>query len=193
MKKFCALILLAAVVLSLTSCSSKKDTDNSVYDSFISGKVTAAGADNKKIKISDLSSDKTAKCALLDLNGDNINELLIKSNESLKIFTVKNGSVYLIIELPTYYNPLNNGAFLYKRVGSAPEHTDYIYTIINTNGEKLFEQSFSEYKISETESKYFINDKEISKEAYESVSDPILEIKDDKISFKILNPDNKKS
>lgn len=193
MKKILALSIAIFIILSLTSCNAKKDTDNSVYDSFISGKVTAAGADNKKIKKSDLSSDKTAKYAFLDLNGDNINELLIKSNESLKIFTVKNGSVCFIIELPTYYNPLNNGAFLYKRVGSAPEHTDYIYTIINTNGEKLFEQSFSEYKISETESKYFINDKEISKEAYESVSNPILEIKDDKIGFKSLNPDNKKS
>lgn len=193
MKKFYALIFLAAVVLSLASCNAKKDTDNTIYDNFISGKVTAAGADNKKIKITDFSSDKTAKYALFDLNGDNINELLIKSNESLKIFNVKNGSVCLIIELPTYYKPLNNGAFLYKRVGSAPEHTDYIYTIINISGEKLFEQSFSEYKISETESKYFINDKEISKEAYESVSNPILEIKDDKISFKSLNPDNKKS
>ncbi len=50
MKKFYALIFLAAVVLSLASCNAKKDTDNSVYDSFISGKVTAAGADNKKLK-----------------------------------------------------------------------------------------------------------------------------------------------
>ncbi len=36
MKKFYALIFLAAVVLSLASCDAKKDTDNSIYDNFIS-------------------------------------------------------------------------------------------------------------------------------------------------------------
>lgn len=191
MKKSILVLYLFFIINSLCSCYTLETniTSNNlhnIFKKFISGEQTAVDNQDNNIMISKYTFDKTSKYTFFDINKDGKEELLIKSNESLDIFTLKDNSLYLVIELPTYYMPLNNGAFLYVRDGAAPEHTDYIYTILNTDGEKLFEQSFSEYKISDTEIKYFLNNIETSKEIFDSVSKPIFKIDNDKIKWQNL-------
>lgn len=87
---------------------------------------------------------------------------------------------------------MNNGALLSKRLGSAPEHTDYCYTLLGYGGEESYQLYFSEYPASVSQGKpvsdrYFINDTEVTKSVYDSMTAQLLSIGDNAIVWQTLS------
>lgn len=164
-----------------------------IYDSFLSGQIDAIDKDGVRRNIDyylrSNSSGDVQEYAVYDMNGDAIPELIIKSRISLDIFWIYNNELTLWHSDTAYARPLNNMALLYERAGGGPEHTDYMYTVLGYQGEELYKINFSEYSNCEVNSiqydnKYFIDDTEVTKESYESLSEQYLNIGDDKIEWK---------
>ncbi len=90
-----------------------------------------------------------------------------------------------------YTKPLNNMALLSERKSTAPEHVDYIYFILGYRGEEVLKIEFSKYSDSELQGvqydkKYLINNTEVTEQIYNSLTDPLLTVNDDKIIWKEL-------
>lgn len=134
------------------------------------------------------SNPPPQKYAIYDMNGDAIPELIIRTRITLDIYWIYDNEL-----IPWHFNvhyakPLNNMALLYERAGGAPEHTDYMYIVLGYQGEELYCIEFSKYanetQDPEYDYKYFINNTEVTKDTFNSLSELLLSIGDDKIEWK---------
>ena len=72
---------------------------------------------------------------LFDMNGDGIPELHYRDGGIIyMIFSYYEQQVYLWYDGINYEKPLNNGAILYYRIGGAPNHDYYKYTVLDFFG-----------------------------------------------------------
>lgn len=160
-----------------------------IYDNFLSGKTEAIDKEGYNRNIS-YYCEGIQKYAFYDMNGDAVPELIVKSRISLDIFWINNHELALWHSDSAYARPLNNMALLYERAGGAPEHTDYMYTVLGYHGEELYKTAFSEYATEiqgvQYGNRYFIDDIEVTKETYDSQSEQFLKIGDDKIEWKLF-------
>lgn len=194
MKKVGILFLLLIFILS--GCGgtdsqqnvSSADVDaQTLYSDFLLKKVSAADKEGNDISFETYLNDNPQsmyrKYAIYDMNGDDIPELIIKTENALDIFWIKNDKVTLWYQGTNYAKPLNNRAILYERSGDAPQHTDYQYIVLDYNGEEMLKVSFSEYFGSDEV--YFINEQQVTKTVYENLCKmPVLSIADDAIEWR---------
>ena len=189
MKKLLALILSVALTLCLCACKGEAPDYNNLYTDFLSGETPFINVEGKKTYITDFDSfdDETAY-ALYDMNGDSNPKLIVNIRNELHIFTIVDNQIKLWrAETAVYSRPLNNGAILYERHGGGPEHTSYTYYAPDFYGNTKYEISFSYWESDgENPEWYDINGKEVSKEAYDAVTKPILSVGDDKIEWKLI-------
>ena len=162
------------------------------YEAFLAGEVKAIHSDGRELPLSTyLTADSgTFSYGLLDMTGDGVGELLIKMTYNLHIFTVKDGRVCLWHTADAQrYTLLNNGALLYERHGTAPNHTNYEYRELDENGAVKFKIVFAWYDGTTIEpgvvhpDRYEINNQEVTKEEYETQVAPYLLIGSDQIRW----------
>lgn len=177
---------------SLTYESAKE-----LYEEFLSGKITAKGKDGNVVSIdaylNNADNDYKGEYTIFDLNGDGIPELYIKTAYLCTIFWIKNNQVTVWRDETTYSIPLNNMAILSIRPGGAPKHTTYIYSVLGYNGNDLLKIIFEEYSEGangEPLKTYFYQGVNVTKEVYEGLTKPLLEINSDKIIWRKLNNKN---
>lgn len=179
----------------LANTTDKDVNYEEIYNNFLSGQIDAVGKNGSRDNIyyylqTDLPEDlQKYKYAIYDMNGDDIPELIIRSRISLDIFWIYNNELALWHSNVHYTKPLNNMALLYERPGGAPTHTYYQYFVLGYHGEELYRITFAEYYDWVFEGvdygeKYFINDTEVTKAIYDSLSERFLHISDDKIEWK---------
>ena len=210
MKKITILFISLCLMLMLTACRQSEGTfsDNiiekpssesiaadTLYNKFLSKKVNAIDKNGNTITLDEYFNNESKNIyhqyAIYDMNGDDIPELIIKTVKGLDIFWIKNDKVTLWYQGTNYTKPLNNMALLSERKGTAPEHTDYIYTLLDYQGDEIFRMEFSRYSPAEiygvqyTE-KYYINNTETTKELYDVITQPLLTESDNKIVWNEL-------
>lgn len=204
MKKLAVLVLVLVFILS--GCGgtdsqqnvSSADVDaQTLYSDFLSKKVSAVDKEGNDISfetyLNDNAQSTYRKYSIYDMNGDDTPELIIKTENALDIFWIKNDKVTLWYQGTNYSKPLNNRAILYERSGDAPQHTDYQYIVLDYNGEETLKISFSEYYGGDdplffeqfgSDEVYLINEQQVSKTVYENLcKTPILSIADDAIEW----------
>ncbi len=190
MKKLLAIVLFLTLTLELCACTSVAPDDKEPYTDFLSGKLPFINDKGEETYITDFNffGEETAY-ALYDMNGDSNPELLVNMSPELHIFTLADNMVKLWRSDTAYSSrPLNNGAILYERHGGGPEHINYIYYVPDFYGNTKYEISFSYWESDgENPEWYDINGEEVSKEAYDAVTKPILLIGDNKIEWKLIN------
>lgn len=202
MKKIVALFLLFTFALCGCNQSSINETTSSenivadtLYNEFLSKKINALDKNGNTITLEsyldDLPENAWRKYAIYDMNGDSIPELIIKTGRSFDIFWIKNDKVTLWYQGTNYTKPLNNMALLSEREGAAPEHTDYIYYVLGYQGEEVLKIEFSKCSASEFQGVqydeiYLINNTEVTEQIYNSLTEPLLTVNDDKIIWKEL-------
>lgn len=175
--------------------SSNSNTFDALFNDFLSGEKNAVDKDGNIISLekylNDNSEGTNNQYAIYDMNGDDVPELIIKTADGLDVFWIKNDKVTLWYQGTNYTKPLNNMALLSERKGAAPEHVDYIYLILGYRGEEIFKMEFSKYSASELQGvqydeKYLINNIEVNEQIYNSLTEPLLAVNDDKIIWKEL-------
>lgn len=210
MKKITILFISLCLILMLTACrqsegtlsnniiekpSSESIAADTLYNKFLSKKINAVdkngGAITLESYLDDLPENAWRKYAIYDMNGDSIPELIIKTGRSFDIFWIKNDKVTLWYQGTNYTKPLNNMALLSEREGAAPEHIDYIYYVLGYQGEEVLKIEFSKYSASELQGiqydeEYLINNTEVTEQIYNSFTEPLLTVSDDKITWKEL-------
>lgn len=196
MKKLLAIVLFFALILSLCACKGVAPDDKEPYTDFLSGKLPFINENGEEAYITDFDffgePDTYAAYALYDMNGDSNPELIVNIRNELHIFTIVDNQIHLWREETAVYSrPLNNGAILYERHGGAPEHTNYIYYVPDFYGNTKYQISFSYWESDGKNPEWYdINGEEVSKEAYDAVTKPILLIGDDKIEWKLIENKN---
>ncbi len=202
MKKAAVLCLLFVFMLSGCKqpsfdqkCTSENITADTLYAEFLSNKINAVSKKGDAITIKTYfdndSESSNFQYAIYDMNGDDIPELIIKTSKAFDIFWINNNKVVLWYQGTSYTKPLNNMALLSERKGGAPEHVDYIYYILGYQGDEIFKIEFSEYSVNESQGVqrdeiYLINNIEVTKEIYNSLTQPLLDESDSKIIWKEL-------
>lgn len=210
MKKISILFMLLFLIFMLTACKQSERTfsDNiiekpssesiaadTLYNKFLSKKINALDKNGNTITLDEYFNDESKNTyhqyAIYDMNGDDIPELIIRTVKGLDIFWIKNDKVTLWYQGTNYTKPLNNMGLLLERKGSAPEHTDYIFILLNYQGNEIFRMEFSEYSPAETygvqyTEKYYINNIETTKEIYDVITQPLLTESDNKIVWNEL-------
>ncbi len=184
----------------LANTTDKDVNFKEMYDNFLSGQIAAVDKEGYLTEKGGTISmdyysdpDSVRKYAIYDMNGDEIPELIIKSRISLDIFWIYNNELTLWHSDVSYAKPLNNMALLYERPGGAPEHTQYMYIVLGYQGEELYKIDFAEYYNWNVDgvdygAKYFIDNTEVTKRIYDSLSERFLNIGDDKIEWKSFLP-----
>ncbi len=201
MKKI-ALFLLSIFMLAgcdqadVNDDSSSKDiSPEELYQDFISERINAVGKDGSDITLKDcMRNDPNAaykEYAIYDMNGDEVPELIVKTSYEFNIFWVDDNQLTLWYHGTNYTKPLNNMALLSERPGGAPTHTDYIYIVLDYRGEEMFRLDFGEYSAVEIDGvqydeSYFINSVQVSEEVYDALTEPLLSVSDDKITWNDL-------
>lgn len=198
MKKLICLCLAAILVFSSSACTNQKTNGQSIndfealYESFISNEIFAMDKNGQTLSISHFKEKETndyqSKYAIYDMNGDGVPELCIKTVFGLYFFTVKDKNIVFWREDTSYSQPLNNMAILSERTESAPEHTQYVYTVVGYSGNELLKIEFCKYAQTEFQGedypeKYFINNVEVSKSVYEELTTPLLDVGTEKIEW----------
>lgn len=182
----------------LANTTNKDVNFEEIYDNFLSGQIDAADQDRIHRNLSyylNLDADSQENnwdYAIYDMNGDEIPELLIRGRISLYIFWIYNNELALWRSDVNYSKPLNNMALLYERSGGAPDHIDYMYIVPGYQGEDLYKIEFAKYSNWIVEGvdygeKYFINNTEVTKGTYDSLSERFINIGDDKIEWKAFS------
>ena len=200
-KYFC--LLLVVLSLSLTACTPTSKSDSTseseetitAFYAFLSGKLTALDKDGSTISIEkylqDNSQNTISQYAIYDMNGDEVPELIIKTRKELSIFWLKENVLTLWHNNTSSATPLNNKAILSTRIGDAPQHIDYVYIILDYQGNEFYKIEFSEYapytyqNFSYPEI-FLINNIEVNKDIYDSIKSNITSLSSDKISWKAI-------
>lgn len=164
-----------------------------IFERFLDGKAEATNKSGNKTNIQDYLRSDYNKYAVYDMNGDAVDELILKTGNGLTIFWVTEQGLTVWYNGTVYAKPLNNRTILYERPGGAPVHTDYQYIILDYTGEELLKISFSEYYGGDdplffqhfgSNELYLINEQQVSKTIYENLcKTPILSIADDAIEW----------
>lgn len=173
------------------------------YDNFLAGSIKAQDLKHEisdgvvNIKDISLAPDFKTYYALFDMNGDGIPELHLRPivGGSYAIFTYLNGQIVLWHEGPDYESPLNDGAILYERDGAAPTHVNYYYLVLDSDGNEISKVYFSKYHSVDknglnesTDYDVFIfEDKEVSKDEWDSLTNEYLSISSDLIIWNLVN------
>ncbi len=113
---------------------------------------------------------------------------------SYAVFTYFDGQIVLWHDGPDYESPLNNGAILYERDGAAPTHINYYYLVFESNGNEVSKVYFSKYhSVDESDSiesadyeVFMFEDKEISEEEWNSLTNEYLSASSDLIIWNSL-------
>lgn len=74
-------------------------------------------------------------------------------------------------------------AILLTRPGEAPAHMSYVYSVLGYNGDDLLKIEFAEYyegADGESLQTYFYQGVEVTKDIYEALTKPLLEVGSDK-------------
>ena len=182
------------------SDNSSADDALAAYKKFLAGSINAQDLKHEisdgVIKIKDLSLEPDFKTyyALFDMNGDGIPELHLRPvvGGSYLIFTYLDEQIVFWHTGPDYESPLNNGAILYERDGAAPTHINYYYLVLDSNGNETMKVNFSKYhsvdESGKTESAdydvFMMEDKEVSKEEWNSLTKDYLSNSSDLIVWK---------
>ena len=172
--------------------SSNDISSDTLYSDFLSQKTDAVDKNGNSISLKTyLESNSENKYAIYDMNGDDNPELLIKTPNKLDIYWIKNNKVTLWYEGTGYTKPLNNMALLSERKGGAPEHTDYIYCLLGYQGGEIFKIEFSKYSATQLngvqyDEIYLVDNTEVTEEIYNSITQPLLSVNDNKIIWKEL-------
>ena len=156
------------------------------YEQFLSSKASAVKKDGTTLNIQNLLRGNYNKYAQYDMNGDAIPELILKTGEGLTVLWMQEGQLSVWYSGTVYCKPLNNGAILYERVGSAPLNTNYQYYVLNYHGDEQFTITFREFEQGDNNpaKKYLINGVEATEDLYTALTTPLLDIRDDHIIWK---------
>ena len=167
---------------------------NQLYEQFLNGEIAANENGQEKFLKDYLNryhpnDDGKYKYTFIDMTGDGIEELCIKNYE-LYFFTIENGTLcHWCTEGVTYTDLLNNGALFYERHGGAPTNISYQYYELDEKGSVSFKITFAWYDGATVEEgkvypdSYWVNDKEVIKEAYEEKTKEYLELGKDKVTW----------
>ena len=179
--------------LSTSSGNSAYDAAITAYNEFLKGSINAQDPNerirlNGTVNIKDiiLGPDLPTYYAFFDMNGDGIPELHLRPVDSAmyEIFTYRNGQVVAWHGGPDWESPLSNGAILYERPGGAPTHTNYIYTVLDFNGNVISEVSFAKYHSVENggtsesadDEIFTFGDKDVTKDEWDSLTKEYLSV-----------------
>lgn len=208
MKKWFCLLLTGILLLSFTACKyepaasndqngettysddNKADSAIAIYNDFLSGKTNATDKSGtvisiEKYKNSD-SESTVSQYAFYDMNGDDVPELILRSQRDLTVFWLQFNAVSVWYDDLPYADPLNNGAILSVSPGGAPPHTFYRYVVLDHYGNVTNVTRFEETPAFEADGVaysdlYQVNGVEVTKEAYDETKSRIMSIGDDKI------------
>lgn len=184
------LILTFVIALLLCACSSPNANHESAPTADEKKTVTAESL--YEDFITQHEGNSGGSYTMYDMNGDDVPELIIKTQLELLVYWVKDGAVVSWYSDTAYTSPLNDGTLLSVREGAAPKHTDYIYQVLNYEGEVVYKLEFSEYEAATFQDvqyvkKHYINGIEVSEAAYASITEDILRMKGDNILWKVLS------
>ena len=182
------------VTWSVNQYETEATIPDQLYTQFLNGEIAANENGQEKFLKDYLNSyhpndDGKYKYTFIDMTGDGIEELCIKNYE-LYFFTIENGALcHWCTEGVTYTDLLNNGALFYERHGGAPTNICYQYYELDEKGSVSFKITFDWYDGSTVEEgkvypdRYWVNDKEVTKEAYEEKTKEYLELGKDKVTW----------
>ena len=167
--------------------TSYEDTPESamlLYQEFLASDNPQAGEESLFYK------DEWERYAFFDMNGDGLPELHIHSRFVYNIVTCKNGELHIWKSLSTCAEPLNNRAVLETRTGM-PLRTQYTYYEYDFHGNEQLEVVFLKAMahldnnkwIYDENSDYWFGNKQVSKEEWDSLTEPYFSIGSDKIEW----------
>lgn len=181
--------------------SSANNDALAAYDNFLAGSINAQDLKHEisdgAVTIKDISLEPELKTyyAFFDMNGDGISELHLRPivGGSYAVFTYIDGQIVLWHDGPDYESPLNNGAILYEREGAAPTHINYYYLVLDSDGNEVSKVYFSKYHSTDqsgsTESVdydvFMFEDKQVSEDEWNSLTNEYLSISSDLIIWKL--------
>lgn len=158
--------------------------NNSIYNQFINGEITAKTDAGHNLYINQFDFlDKEFMYAYYDVDSDNFDELCVK-NTQIYVFDIKDDQLYnLYTETLAYSSLLNDGGFLHMTYGAEPDHIFYDYNKINQDGEVITHVDFSWWDAVNDEDSvtFYIGGKEVTKEEYDELSSKYLNIGEDKV------------
>ena len=163
------------------------------YNHFLEGniKIDNYTIDSIIIPTGEPDSRYYTKYAFFDINRDGIYDMHIKTPREYIIFSYDyTNGLYLWNSLSPYIEPLNNGAFMFTRYLFASMKESYCYIIIDNYGNEICQIKFgisdSYDETNNDNNQYWFCDTEVSKEIYESLSSPYMEIGSDMINWIVL-------
>lgn len=174
MKRLVATVLVCS--LMLTACGSKENTksssQNTLIDKFVAGTVSVDG-------VGDINSAVYwEKC---DIDNDSVEELYLRTEQSSFILNENNNALDVIFEgkssdFPVCNKDQNIVGCMSIEKESAPEHVMYSLLTFHEDGTKASTLSLVWYDMNENneadeEDYYTINEKETSKEEFDTAAE----------------------
>lgn len=155
-----------------------------LFQQFLSGEITACSQYGNEKLLKAYLSDEYYTYTIYDVRNDGITELCIRQPFETLFFREQEGRlVYWQTVGNSYETLLNNGAFLYERHGGAPNNTRYKYYELNEIGhvDSSVEFSWWDGENPGQGRTYLFEDKQVSKEEYEAMTEKYLSIGSDKV------------
>ncbi len=173
----------------------REEEDHKLYMEFLNGEKTANGEfsiDDIIIPTGEPESRYFCQYTFFDSDCDGLPELHVRSARYYYIIDCKNDELFVWKYLDPRTELLNNGDFLYQRIGGAPSHYDFQYFTVNKEGETIWSINFACYDINEDDQfderdRYFgEKSEEISYEKWLEIKKRYLEVGTDEISWTVL-------
>lgn len=154
------------------------------YSEFLRGNISVKD-NNDMIEISDIYSleENYNRYTLFDSNKNGIPELHLSSMREYKIIECDEDTLQTIFSGSGYDTLLDNGAILYTRSGSGPEHVCYTYTELDEDN-IITQITFDKYNTMNNildDDLYLFEGEEVTKEAFEEKTKNYLNVGSDMI------------
>ncbi len=152
----------------------KRSMNNEVYESFLRSEIPVMKTDNKYYWIKDLLENAEGKYLYCDIDGDDIDELHVKSDKVYFIIKKQKDGLQVLYEGSCYEEPINQNGLrgvLYFRKGGAPTHDSYQYYSMDSEGvnQNILEFEWydeNENELMDSEDIYLFNNENMEEEEW---------------------------
>lgn len=170
-------LLLSGCALNVSEVDNVESTEDtelncfSVYNDYLLSKSDASTEDNKMIGINDIFNidENYNRYTIFDSNKNGIPELHLSSMKEYIILEFEEDELKIIYSGSGYETLLDNGALLYTRIGSGPEHISYVYTKLDkdNNITQIFFEKYNTMNEEIVDDLFLYENDEISKTEFD--------------------------
>ena len=186
--KLLSLLLFTTCLLTLWSCTKSEIPQAlKLYEEFLVGQRNARLNNGYAV----FAENEWIRYAFFDMNKDGIPELHVRGNGTYSILTCRDGELVVWASPDYYAEPLNNGAILSMR--DEGFSIQYHYIEYDFSGNEQVRIDFGKARpndkgVYDENSAYYFEDKQVSKEEWDALTEKYFSIGSDKIEWINVEP-----